>query len=34
MKPCTCACAQSDAFGTLTKFHVEILPINVISGIA
>ena len=26
-------CAQSNAFGTWTKFQLEILPINVISDI-
>ena len=28
-----CTCAQSHALGTCTKFHLEILTINVISGI-
>ena len=28
-----CTCAQSHALGTLTKFQLEILPLNVISGI-
>ena len=29
-----CTCAQSHALGTCTKFQLEILTINVISGIA
>ena len=28
-----CTCAQSNALGTRTKFQLEILTINVISGI-